>query len=263
MRLTRLLASTAAVAATGLLGATDAHAAAPTVNYVALGDSYSSGVGTTDSYLDGCDRSTAAYPYLYAQATSPASFAFAACAGATTADVESSQLSTLSPATTLVSITIGGNDVGFSAVMQDCVFKDDSGCVSAVDGAKERVQNELPHRLDTLYTQIRSHAPNAHVVVLGYPQFYDLARSGSCPGLDTAKRVAINDGAALLDKQIAAEVVKHTSFTFVNTAPYFSGHEICDAAPWLHSLTLPTSSSYHPTADGHKNGYLSALESGV
>ena len=45
-----------------------------------------------------------------------------ACSGATTTDVMNSQLSALSSSTTLVSITVGGNDVGFSNIMTTCVL---------------------------------------------------------------------------------------------------------------------------------------------
>ena len=262
MRRSRLLAvltGAAAAAAAALTGATSAHAT--DVSYVALGDSSSSGVGSTSSYLNSCDQSTAAYPYLYDKAVSPASFSFEACTGATTADVENGQLGPLGTATTLVSITIGGNDVGFSTVMEDCVLEGDSGCVAAVDAAEQKVRDDLPAALDTLYGEIRSHAPNAHVVVLGYPQFYDLARSSGCVGLDGTKRSAIDGGDTLLNNQISTEVAKYAGFTFVSAVPYFGGHEICDPVSWLHSLTWPIDSSYHPTAAGQSGGYLPALES--
>src|SRR5579859_2768182 len=104
----RLLAS--ALAAGALI--TGALAAAPTAQastggYVALGDSYSSGVGS-GSYISSsgsCERSTLAYPYLWQQAHAPSSFSFQACSGATTADVLSGQLSTLNSGTSEVSIT--------------------------------------------------------------------------------------------------------------------------------------------------------------
>ena len=92
--------------------------------YVALGDSYSSGVGA-GSYIGSsgsCDQSTNAYPALWDAASQPASYVSEACSGATTATVLSSQLGALSSATTLVSITVGGNDVGFSSVMETCVL---------------------------------------------------------------------------------------------------------------------------------------------
>ena len=70
------------------------------VAYVALGDSYSSGVGA-GSYIGSsgsCDRSTNSYPALWDAANQPASYVSEACSGATTATVLSSQLSALSPA---------------------------------------------------------------------------------------------------------------------------------------------------------------------
>ena len=72
--------------------------AASSVSYVALGDSYSSGLGA-GSYISSsgsCDRSTNAYPEQWASANSPASFVSVACAGATTSDVISGQVSALS-----------------------------------------------------------------------------------------------------------------------------------------------------------------------
>lgn len=65
----------------------------------------------------------------------PASFTFAACSGATTSDVISSQPSSLNSSTTLVSISIGGNDVGFPSIMETCVLESTSSCESAVSAA--------------------------------------------------------------------------------------------------------------------------------
>ena len=91
--------------------------AASGVRYVALGDSYSSGVGAGNYYSSSgsCKRSASAYPVRWADSNSPASFTSVACSGATTSDVLSGQVSALSARTTLVSITIGGNDAGFPA----------------------------------------------------------------------------------------------------------------------------------------------------
>ena len=115
-----------------------AASAQSAVRYVALGDSYSSGVGAR-SYIGSsgsCDQSTRAYPALWDAVSQPASYVSEACPGATTATVLSSQLSALSAATTLVSITVGGNDVGFSSVMETCVLLPTSSCVSAVNHAE-------------------------------------------------------------------------------------------------------------------------------
>ncbi len=140
-----LVAAAAALAAAALPILVPAQASAQAgVHYVALGDSYSSGVGA-GSYIGSsgsCDRSTNAYPALWDAANQPASYVSEACSGATTATVLSSQLSALSAATTLVSITVGGNDVGFSSVMETCVLESTSSCVSA--GEPRGVPDRLP-----------------------------------------------------------------------------------------------------------------------
>ncbi len=59
--------------------------------YVALGDSYSSGVGTRSYTLNsGCQRGIYAYPYLLAQARANTALTFVACSGATTSALMSS-----------------------------------------------------------------------------------------------------------------------------------------------------------------------------
>ena len=84
-----------------------------------------------------------------------------ACAGATTADVLSSQVPALRPSTTLVSITIGGNDAGFSSVMENCALQTTSSCLHAVAAAESFVTSQLPARLDTTLEAISAHAPSA------------------------------------------------------------------------------------------------------
>jgi lysophospholipase L1-like esterase len=244
-----------------LIAASPAANATAVVNYVALGDSYSSGVGAGDyiSSSGSCDRSSLAYPEQWADAHSYASFVSVACSGATTADVLSSQVSALSPSTTLVSITIGGNDAGFSSVMETCVLESTSSCVKSVTAAEAYVADELPASLDTTLQTIRTDAPGAKIVVLGYPDLYDLSKSGSCIGLSTADRTALNQGADDLDSALATAATTHGD-TFADVRSEFAGHEICDSGSWLHSVDiLSISSSYHPTAAGQELGYLPAF----
>ena len=234
-----------------------AGATAP-VNYVALGDSYSSGVGAGDyiSSSGSCDRSTNAYPEQWAAASSPTSFVSVACSGATTADVLSSQVSALSPSTTLVSITIGGNDAGFASTMLTCVLESTGSCLSAVSADETFVATQLPARLDTTLQTIRMDAPAAKVVVLGYPDLYDLSRSSWCIGLSTADRTALNQGASDLARARATAAAANSD-TFANVSSAFAGHEICDSGKWLNSVNIfDISTSYHPTANGQILGYL-------
>jgi lysophospholipase L1-like esterase len=232
-----------------------AHAAA--VNYVALGDSYSSGVGAGSytSSSGSCDRSTNAYSQLWTNAHAPSSFTFVACSGATTADVLSSQISAVTSATTLVSITIGGNDVGFSNVMETCVLDSTSSCVSAVNTAESEAQTQLPAKLDSVYAAIKAKAPGARIVVLDYPELYDLSKSSTCIGLSTTDRTDLNQAADTLDNVIKTEAAKYGA-VFADVRSAFSGHEICDSSSWLHSVNiLDLDESYHPTASGQSGAY--------
>jgi len=245
------------LATLGLTGVADAA----TTNYVALGDSYSSGVGA-GSYLDSssCKRSANAYPYLYASSTG-ASLSFQACSGAKTTDVINNQLGTLSSSSNLVSITIGGNDAGFSSTMETCVLGSDSDCKAAVDKGVTYAQTTLPGQLDKVFAAIKSKASKAHVVVLDYPHFYKIG--GSCVvGLSDTSRGYINGGADALDTTIAKEAA-NAGFTFADVRPVFTGHEICSGDSWLHSVTYPIDESYHPTATGQRSGYLPTFKSGI
>ena len=235
-------------------------ASAATVNYVALGDSYSSGVGA-GSESGSCDRSPNAYPQLWANAHAPSTFSFVACSGATTSDVTATQLSALSSSASLVSISIGGNDVGFASVMEDCVLYSTATCVSELNAAETSMRSTLPGLLNTVYNNIRSHAPNAHVVVLGYPRFYDLAKSSTCIGLSTDDRTKINEAADVLDGVIATAVGSHSNFRFADVRSAFAnGHEICDSDAWLHSTNWANLHvSYHPFAAGQSGAYLPAF----
>jgi lysophospholipase L1-like esterase len=250
-----VLALTTALAAQVTGSGTPAKAA--TVNYVALGDSYSAGVGAGDYYSSSgsCDRSPNAYPALWAAAHSPASFAFVACSGAKTTDVINNQLSALSASTTLVSITIGGNDAGFSSVMETCVLDSTSSCLSAVSQAEAFVQNQLPALLNTMLADIRADAPSARIVVLGYPEFYDLNAS-ICIGLSSQDHSALDQAADDLDSVVASAAASHGD-VFADVRGQFSGHELCDDAGWLNSVDITDiDSSYHPTATGQADGYL-------
>jgi lysophospholipase L1-like esterase len=257
VRPSRMLAIGVTAPALGLaaafLGAGIPAQAAPAVHYVALGDSYSSGVGA-GSTSGSCAQSPNAYPALWAKANSPASFTFAACSGATTSDVIKSQLPSLSASTTLVSITIGGNDAGFSSVMETCVLKSTSSCESAVSSAEKYANGTLPGQLNTTLTDIRSHAPNAKIVVVGYPDFYDLS-AWLCLGLSSADHQALDNGVNDLDNVLQAAAAK-SGDAFADVRSQFSAHELCGGSSWLNSVTLPITSSYHPTADGQKAGYL-------
>ena len=231
-----------AVLCAGVLVPAASAAAAP--QYVALGDSYSSGVGTRVFYNEECSRSPDAYGPKIAAARGYA-LSFKACSGATSTEVNSKQLGTLSSSTSLVTITIGGNDAGFSNVILNCALYFFT-CGSAISQANSFIANKLPALLDTTYGDIRSRASAAHVVVLGYPHLFT-AEGKTCNVnlLTSGNEKKLNETADKLDGVISARAAAH-GFTFVDPRNAFLAHEVCSSSEWLNGQSNPLSESYHP-----------------
>jgi lysophospholipase L1-like esterase len=231
-----------------------AHAAGP--SYVALGDSYASGVGTRSYISDGtsCQRSTYAYPYLVAQQKGY-TLNFKACSGATTSTVTSSQLSAVVSTTKYVSISVGGNDAGFSSVITECAQPGwMSDCNGAIDGAQSFINNTLPGRLNTLYASIKSRAPSAVVVVTGYPRVFQGEDCNAATFFSPSEETRLNQTADLLNAKLSA-AASAKGFKFANPTSRFIGHAVCDDVEWLNGLSNPISESYHPNKLGQSSGY--------
>jgi lysophospholipase L1-like esterase len=225
-----------------------AHAA--TTNYVALGDSYSSGVGTGTYNLSlTCLRGTKAYPALVAAAKGY-SLNFQACSGATTTDVVNSQVGALNSATNLVTVTAGGNDAGFASLIVNCTLLN---CVSSVNNTINWVNTTLASKLDAMDTQIKSRAPNATVIVLGYPHLFTKTCWGAL-GVSSSEVTAANKLADAIDAVTKAEAAKY-GFVYKSAIAQFTNHGVCASSAWLHGLSLNVVESYHPTATGHSSGY--------
>lgn len=257
MRLARpVLCATIAALVLMLLGTPAQAAPSSTDTYVALGDSYASGTGA-GSYSGGsCYRSANAYPVLWANAKKPASFTFAACSGAETDDVRIGQVGSLSASTTLVSVSIGGNDAGFADVMYTCTVGSDSECVNRVNEAKAYARNVLPGKLDDTYAAIRAKAPNARVVVMGYPRIF---KSSWCWWFSTTKRNAVNSAADLLSDVTQGRAVA-AGFKYEDVRDNFAGHEVCSSSEWINGIVWGNLvESYHPNKTGHANGYYPAF----
>ncbi len=232
----------------GVLLPAAAAAAAP--QYVALGDSYSSGVGTRVFYEESgeCDRSPDAYGPKIA-ANKGYTLSFQACSGAKTGEVISKQLGTLSSSTSLVTITIGGNDAGFSNVILNCALYYFT-CGSAISEANTYIKNTLPGLLETTYKDIRAKATTAHVIVLGYPKLFT-AEGKTCNVnfLTSGNEKKMNETAELLDSVIKGRA-EASKFTFVNPTSAFLSHEVCSSSEWLNGQSNPLSESYHPNVSG-------------
>ena len=246
-----------AVAALALflpLLALPAQAAGP--SYVALGDSYSSGVGTRTYISDGtsCQRSTYAYPYLIAQARGY-TLSFQACSGAKVTDVTSKQLGVLSSGTAYVTLSVGGNDAGFSSVITECAKPGwMSNCDGSINTAQGYINNTLPGTLSTLYASIRSKAPNAKVVIVGYPRLFQGEDCNAGTWFSPAEETRLNQTADLLNSKLSS-AASAKGFAFANPTSKFIGHAVCDDVEWLNGLSNPVSESYHPNRTGQSSGY--------
>ncbi len=249
--------------------------------YVALGDSYAAGYGLPS--LPGmasqlCARSSEAYPELVAKAEHTArSFDFAACSGAITTDIVKPQMLTggataapqevaLSRRTHVVTLTIGGNDVGFGDAATCLQAPGTPGCtelgtriqtalyvlslpdtnspgVSIPDPISGTTVVVTP--LATILADIHRKSPEAQIFVSNYPVL--LANCGPSVASDNAVNMALNS--------VIAGVV-HASgpkVHLVDAAAAFNGHDVCSGASWINPLNL------HPTATGQK-AFATAFE---
>lgn len=225
-------------------------ASAAAQQYVALGDSYSSGVGSRVFYEEPgeCERSPYAYGPKIA-ANRGYTLNFEACSGAKTTDVNEKQLSRLSSTTSLVTITIGGNDAGFSNVVINCALYYFT-CGSAIKEADEFIEKKLPALLETTYKDISAKATTALVVVLGYPKlFTNEGTTCNANFLTSENEKKMNVSAELLDKVIKSRA-EAAKFMFVNPTAPFESHEICASVEWLNGQSNPLSESYHPNQSG-------------
>lgn len=250
---------TVAVALFGLLAVllplgltVPAQAAAP--SYVALGDSYASGLGTRSYFHDGCKRSNLAYPRLVADQKGYA-LNFQACSGATVPNVRNNQIGALDAGTDYVTVQVGGNDAGFADVITECATPWWAGdCDGAIDEAQAFIRNSLPGRLSNLYGDITARAVGAEVVAVGYPRIFMGEDCNAGTWFSPSEQDRLNATADLLNDQIRAQASAR-GFGFVDPTNRFLGHAVCDDPEWVNGLAYPVNESYHPNRPGHSNGY--------
>jgi hypothetical protein len=241
----------AAIAVPAVAGAAD---------YVAMGDSYSSGTGTGSYTINAsCERGVYAYPYLIQG--SFGSLSFVACGGAKTQDVLNNQVQNLSTATKYATISIGGNDAGFSSVITKCAQPFVS-CDGEINTAQSYIANTLPGRLDAVYSAIHTRAPNAVVAVVGYPRLFNGTDCNLGTFFSSGEMTRLNQTADQL-AAVSRTRAQAYGFTFVDARAAFKGHAVCDNPEWLNGLSNPTSESYHPNRTGHSAGYASIVRAAL
>lgn len=228
-----------------------------TAPYAALGDSYAAGVGGGAS-RGVCWRADDGYPVLVGR-TLGVDVAYEACLGAIVPDVERFQLHALGPGTQLVTITIGGNDIGFVPVLIACAepaWMRDSDPV--IDKALHRIRLELPGRLDRVLAEIGRRAPRARVVVTGYPRLFNgidcnLATFFTGHEMDRMNAAADELAAAI------ASAAGRVGAGFVDVLDDFAGHAVCDDPEWVNGVNQPIEGSFHPNVLGHGAYALAVL----
>lgn len=256
-----------ALGAAGGLGESMPAVGPQLTRYVALGDSFVSGDGNYDyAWGDSCRRSPRSWPKLLSeqlaeQGAAPA-FVLAGCSGAVIDVVRASQVPRIAPADalTLVTVTVGGNDLEISKEMGNCLLSS-SSCATREGDLTARIEQTAP-RLQALYEEVKRAANGGTVVATGYPLLVtaDAHTRTGCKGLLDADEVSmIRRLIQLMNAKIraAAEQAQIPSVTS-ELEQAFAGHEAC--APeanhnrWINggSLSDLKNSLLHPNLDGNK-----------
>ena len=252
-------------------------ATALTGRYVALGDSYTAtplSPRLTGAADRACQRSTRDYPYLVAAALGPAvQLTNVSCFGATSRDLSQAQhtsgpanpaqLNALSAADRLVTVQIGGDDIGFSGIATTCGELSLTNLTG--DPCRQHYTKGGPDQLAQAVTQaapevaaalatIRQRAPHARLLVVGYPDILPVRGNGCWPEVTVARGDlpylrGVETGLNAMLKAQAARA----GATFVDTYTSSIGHDACQRADtkWVEGL-IPTSAALplHPNAPG-------------
>ena len=238
--------------------------------YVALGDSYTAGPGIPNQLFDplGCFRSDHDYPHLVAQALG-LSLRDVSCSGAETADMTSAQevfgganrpqLQAVDAETDVVTLSIGGNDLGFTEISSDCTSLLPSGTpcqrryvTGAGDELARRISETAP-KVAAVLTEIHRRAPRAKVFVVGYPAVLPDGGTGCWPTMPyTAGDVPYLRG---VEKQLNAMLAAQAAAraTFVDVYPASIGHDTCalPTARWVEPVVpLAVAAPIHPNSVG-------------
>ncbi|MCB5292717.1 SGNH/GDSL hydrolase family protein [Arthrobacter sp. SO3] len=234
--------------------------------YIALGDSYAAGQGAGPYQDNICYRSDNAYSELADDAKAVKLVRNAACSGKTTKDVVNSQLRQLNKSTELVTITAGGNDLGFGDIITKCgtAMANPTEAAAALcdkassDAAALIASGELAGDVVAMVQSVKAAAPNARVVVTGYPYLYNPV------ALNPADPMSVFiDKAALLADGLNGSIAGAagaTGATYVGVKDAFAGHGINSADPWINLdlANLGSPDNFHPNAAGYR-AYLAAL----
>ncbi|NHN56321.1 SGNH/GDSL hydrolase family protein [Calidifontibacter sp. DB0510] len=227
---------------------------------VGLGDSYAAGVGSPDP--DGlCWRSRSAYPIQVGTALGR-DVVLNACLGATIADVLANQLDSLSADTPLVTITVGGNDAGFAQVLTRCALPAWMGDSDDVlDEAAWVIRDVLPERLRSLYAAVRAKAPNARLIVAGYPRLWDRPEDCNLATFFSPHEIGRMNQAADELAIVIGAAARDSGADFLDVRSAFTGQGVCERVEWIRGVSWPVEESFHPAPLGHRAYARAVLDS--
>ncbi len=156
--------------------------------------------------------------------------------------------------TTLVALSIGGNDMRFAPILAKCVVGPSCETATVAGDSQTiplasayRLENELPDTIATVITQIQDRAENADIVLMGYPRLFD--QGGSCIGV--GEHAMLNQIADGLRDVLAQAAADHDEpgqrVIFVDPQPFFQGHTLCTPSPAINTVMW---APFHPRTPG-------------
>jgi lysophospholipase L1-like esterase len=242
--------------------------------WVGLGDSFAAGPLIPSQTLNplGCLRSTRNFARLAAASTG-STLTDVSCSGARTTHMTASQstdagtnppqFNALTTATNVVSVQIGGNDIGFSEILQSCATANPFGkpcqqryIVNGVDQLRARIA-ATASKIDAVLTGIRSASPGARIVVVNYAAIVPHTGSGCWPQVplawaDVPYVRGIHEGLnAMLAQRVAAR--NDPNIRVVDTYGASVGRDACRSTltRWVEPLVPGnTAAPFHPNARG-------------
>lgn len=233
-----------------------AAAAARAANYVSLGDSYTAGPLIPNPLLPlGCLKSSNNYPHLAAPSIG-LPLRDPSCSGAKTDHMTQPQnvdpdgpnppqFNSIDAETTVVSITIGGNDIGFSDVAQSCITVNpfstpckDKYASGGKDQLAERITATAP-KVAAVLQGIHTRSPAAKIYVLNYPAIFPETGFGCWPQMP----IGFGDVPYLrsteqkLNSMLATQAAANGA-TLVNWYGASIGHDACknSSTRWVEPL---------------------------
>jgi len=273
----------AALAVAGLLPAASAlarGAGAPGAPrpFVALGDSYAAGSLIPDSPVGspgGCLRSSRNYSSDAAAALHVSVYLDAACTGAKLVNMtapesvpfgtDPPQFNALAPGDSVVTITMGGNDIGFASILVTCGLLGVTNpwgnpcqrhyTSGGADRIAAAIRAEAP-RVGAVLQGIRARAPHARVLLVGYPDILPNTGHGCFPEVPFAHGdVVYLRGVEIEVNQMLASEAAASGASYVDTYTPTIGHDAC-SPPDTRDVEglIPTSLAYpfHPNQRGQR-----------